>query len=453
MNRSFLYLLASLGLFGLVACATKKPPPPPAPPPFAGQTATMSITNGIEIISEITLPAGFAPAPNRPPIWLQNGQEIAVVGKVGSDTAVLGYSGTKWKTARILATDNGPAAAEQGRIVDVGASPNGLELATAVFVPDAHRLDIILRDLIAVGPGNAIASFDGDFDSATLAWINDATIAVALRARPAPPPSPAEGQEAEAPPKPSDGLQLVVITGAGSVVPLDLKCALSPLSWSTHGVYAIGQGDRTEPPILIDRRKQTCERFGTVGPIHVLDWDRDEEGNLIYVAPDPSGRTNGLYRHSIEENNDKLIGVSTGAGALSNGGEAIVLGNQNLTFKLVTDRPDDPLQAQVALSDPDNVQISVKQLGFQTVAPMLAASSMAYSHGDDAVAIQTFAPAAPQPFRKIITYSLQTDSAFMIAEGAWRATASMSWSTHGHWLAIVDGDQDKSTLTIILPPR
>jgi hypothetical protein len=458
MTRSFLILVASFVLVGFAACATKKgPPPPPVPPPFAAETATLSITNGLKVLNEITLPAGFVPTPHRPPMWLQNGQEIGIVGKVGADTCVLGYSGPEWKTARIIAADTGPAAAEQGKIVDIAVSPNSLTLAIAVVAAGSRRLDVILRDLIAVGPGNPIASFDGAFDSATLAWINESTVALALRAHPEPPipppAEPAEGNEAEAPGKPADGLQFIVVTGAGSVVPLDLKCEMSPLSWSMNGVYAIGQGDGVAPPILIDRRTSQCSRFGTVGPIRVLDWDRNEEGTFIYVAPDPSGRSNGVYRHSIEDNTDKLIGVSTGAASLSNGGESIVLGNQKLTFRMAADKPDEPLPAQVALADPDESQISLKPLGFDTIAPMFAASTMTYSRSEDEVAIQTFAPGAPVPWRKIITYTLQDESAFLIATGPWRGTASMSWSTHGHWIAIVDGDQTRATLTIILPPR
>ena len=457
MTRSFLILVASSVLLGFAACSTsKEPPPKPVPPPFAAETATLSVTNGIKVINELTLPAGFVPAPNRPPMWLQNGLEIGVVGKVGTDTYVLGYSGPNWNTARIIAADTGPAAAEQGRIVDVAVSPNSMTMAIAVVAAGSRRLDVILRDLIAVGPGNSIATFDGAFDSATLAWINESTVALALRAHPEPPPEsqPApEGTDTTPPEKPADGLQLIVVTGAGSVVPLDLKCEMSPLSWSPNSVYAIGQGDAHAPPILIDRRKSQCFRFGTVGPIRVLDWDRNEEGTFLYVAPDASGRSVGIYRHSIESNADKLIGISSGAAALSNGGESIVLGNQQLTFRLAVEKPNQPLPAQVALSDPDLAQVNMKPLGFDTIAQMLAASTMTYSRSEDEVAIQTFAPGAPAPWRKIITYTLQDDSAFLIAEGAWRGTATMSWSTHGHWIAIADGDDKRSTLTIILPPR
>jgi hypothetical protein len=456
MTRSFLNLVALLVLLGLASCATKQPPPRPVPQPFAARTSTLSITNGLKVLSEITLPGGFVPAPNHPPMWLQEGDEIGLVGKVGPDTVVLGYSGKDWRTARILAADSGAAAAEQGRIVDVAVSPNSLTLASAVVVPGARRLDVIIRDLIAVGPGNPIASFDGDFDSATLSWINNSTIALALRAHPEPQPAPqpaVEDEEAEPPPKPADGLQFVVVTGAASVVPVDLKCAMSPLSWSPGGAYAIGQGDSEAPPILINRRTSQCLRFGTVGPVHVLDWDTDREGVFLYVAPDQSGRSSGIYRHSIEDGTDKLIAVSSGAAAMSNAGETIVLGNQKLTFGIAIERPTEPLLAQVAVSDPDQQQIALKGLGFDTTAPMLAASTMTYSHGQDEVAIQTFAPGEPAPWRKIISYSLQDDSAFLLATGAWHGTASMSWSTHGRWLAIVDGEQNLSTLTIILPPQ
>ncbi len=455
MNRSVLILLASLLLLGPVSCASKKPPPKPVPPPFAGETATLSITNGIHILSQVPLPVGFAPSPGRAPMWLQNGQEIGIVGKVGGDTVVLGYSGQKWMTERLLAADTGPGAAEQGRIVDIAPSPDGMTLAVAEVIPGQNRLDVVLRDLIAVGPGNPIASFDGVFDSATLAWLNNATVALALRAHPetSPPPAPPPGDESETPPKPAESLQLIVVTGTGSVAPLDIKCPMSPLSWSASSVFAVGSGDREVPPIVIDRRNSECRQFGSVGPIRVLDWDDDEEGTFLYIKPDPATGSSAVYRHNIDTGHDKLVAISTGAAAFTNGGTVIVEGNQNLTFRMAAERPDMPVHAQIAISQPEQGEVQFKPLGFETTATMLAASSLTYSDTIDAAAMQTFAPGTPTTWRKIITYSVPNQSAFLIATGAARGTLGMSWSIHGRWLAIVDGDQYKSMLSVIVPPQ
>ncbi len=450
MNRSVLILLASLLLLGPVSCASKKPPPKPVPPPFAGETATLSITNGIHILSQVNLPAGFAPS-GRSPMWLQNGQEIGVVGKNGRATVVLGYSGQQWKTGRVLAADTGPNAAEQGRIVDVAASPDGMTLAIAEVIPGQKRLDVVLRDLIAVGPGNPIASFDGEFDSATLAWLNNGTVALALRAHPQTSPRPAD--ESESPPKTPESLQLIVVTGTGSVAPLDIKCPMSPLSWSANAVFAVGSGDREVPPIIIDRRNSECRQFSTVGPIRVLDWDEDEEGTFLYIKPDPATGSSGVYRYNIDTGHEKLVAISTGAAKFTSGGTVIVEGNQNLTFRMATERPDLPVHAQIAISQPEQGEVQFKPLGFDTTAPMLAASSLTYSDTIDAAAIQTFAPGTPTAWRKIINYSVPNQSAFLLATGAARGTLGMSWSIHGRWLAIVDGDQFNSMLTVIVPPQ
>jgi hypothetical protein len=454
MNRSVLILLASLLLLGPVSCASKKPPPKPVPPPFAGETATLSITNGIHILSQVPLPLGFAPS-GRSPMWLQNGQEIGIVGKIGGGTVVLGYGGQNWQTNRVLAADTGSNAAEQGRIVDVAPSPDGMTLAIAEVIPGQNRLDVILRDLIAVGPGNPIASFDGEFDSATLAWLNNGTVALALRVHPesSPPPAPPPGDESEPPPKPAESLQLIVVTGTGSVAPLDIKCPMSPLSWSANAVFAVGSGDREVPPIIIDRRNSACRQFGSVGPIRVLDWDSDEEGTFLYIKPDPMTGSSSVYRYNIDTGREKLVAISTGAASFTSGGTVIVEGNQNLTLRMATERPDMPVHAQIAISQPEQGEVQFKPLGFDTTAPMLAASSLTYSDTIDAAAIQTFAPGWPTTWRKIINYSVPNESAFLLATGAARGPLGMSWSIHGRWLALVDGDQFKSMLTVIVPPQ
>jgi hypothetical protein len=233
---------------------------------------------------------------------------------------------------------------------------------------------------------------------------------------------------------------------------MKLDCPLSPMSWSPEGAYAVAQGDGSVAPVLIDRRKQICNRLSMTGPIRVLDWDASEDGTFLYVAPDPSGKTSGIYRHSVAGATDWLAAVSSGGAVFNSAGQSIALGNQKLTFRMVTDLPNEPAAAQLAITEPDGSKTTLKALGFQTIAPMLARSTMTYTTAQDAAAIQTFAPAASGSERKIIVYSDRTGAAFLIAHGEDRGDAVMSWSIHGHWLAIADGDATLSTLMVISPP-
>ena len=469
MYRSFLIAVIAVVGLGAASCSTAdSPPPKPAPPAFVARSATLEITNGIKVLTMVEMPSGFAPIPNRPPIWLEGGAEIAVVGNENGHTIVYGLGGAQWRTGRVLAADIGPGSAESGSIVDVAASPEGLALATAIVTPDNKRLDVVIRDLIASGPGNVVASFDGQYDSVSMAWLNSATIALALRRHPEPPPPPTttgeqtenradqqdEQSAPEQPKNPADGLQLIVVTGAASVAPLKLGCAMSPLSWSEHGVYAVGQGDSGTPPVIIDRRNSTCTRFHVPDPIHVLDWDKDDEPTFLYVGPDPTHHTVGVYKYNIASGAEALMGVSTAAAAFTGGGNVITLGNQNLTFRLAIEHPEKQFLAQVAISQPEQSQIQLRPLGFSTLPPMLAQSSMEYSKGAKEAAMQIYAPSLPVPWRKIVNYSMQVDSAFLLAAGPARGTVTMSWSPKGRWLAFLDGDAASPTvLTVVAPPR
>jgi hypothetical protein len=343
-------------------------------------------------------------------------------------------------------------------------SPNGLTLATTMVAPGGDRVDVIIRDLIATGPGNVIANFNGRYDSISMSWLNDATIALALRQHPEPPDEPGASQEApksdpdqaDAEPQPTraDGLQLIVITGAGSVAPLKLSCPMSTLSWSAHGVYAVGQGDAGTPPVIVDRRASTCTRFHVRHPIHVLDWDKNDEGSFLYVGPDPTGHTFGVFKYNIATGAEHLMGVSTGAAAFANSSDTVTLGNRGLSFKQAIERPREPVTAQVAVAQPDLTEINVKSLGFDTWPEMLAQSTMAYSKGADEAAMQIYAPSKPVPWRKIVTYSVHYDSAFLLAEGPAQGIVTMSWSLRGRWLAFLDGDATIGTvMTVLAPPR
>src|SRR5208283_2779822 len=106
MLRSFLPTLAvtiALSL-GAVSCSTQKAPGNPLPTESV-RTATMNITPGIEVLARIALPDGFVPSTEYPPMWLQAGKEIAVIGTHDGHAVVMGYSGTGYRTARVIAED------------------------------------------------------------------------------------------------------------------------------------------------------------------------------------------------------------------------------------------------------------------------------------------------------------------------------------------------------------
>ena len=462
MPRSVLILILALTATSIAACSSTTPPKA-APPPFLARSQTLDVTNGLKVLTNVQMPAGFAPIATRPPIWLQNSEELGVIGTQEGHRIMYGLSGAQWRTGRILAAETGPGAAEEGKIADIATSPNGLTLATAMVASGGDRLDVIIRDLIASGPGNVLTSFNGKYDSISMSWLNDATIALALRRHPEPPADPNTEQaapkpdpdqpESEALQNPADGLQLIVVSGAGTVAPLKLSCPMSPLSWSAHGVYAIGQGDADTPPVIIDRRASTCSRFHVRSPIHVLDWDKNDEGTFLYVGPDPSQHTVGVFKYNIPSGDEHLMGVSTSAAAFSSAGDTITLGNQALNFKKAIANPQAQLLAQVAVAKSEEGEIDVKSLGFQTEPEMLANSTMAYSKGADEAAMQTYSPSLPVQWRKIVTYSVHYDSAFLLAEGPARGVVTMSWSLRGRWLAFLDGDAAGTVMTVLEPPR
>ncbi len=462
MPRSVLIVILALAAVSVASCSTANAHKP-APAPFVGRSTTLEVTHGIKVLTNVQMPDGFAPIPTRPPIWLREGDEIGIVGTQAGHTIMYGLGGAAWRTGRILAAETGPAAAEVGTIADLAASPNGLTLATAMVAPGGNRVDVIIRDLIATGAGNVIAGFNGQYDSISMNWLNNATIALALRRHPEPlesgvsgetPKSDPDQPDVEAPPNRPDGLQLIVVTGAGSVAPVKFSCPMSALSWSAHSVYAVGQGDAGAPPVIIDRRDSTCTKFHVPVPIHVLDWDPDDEGSFLYVGPDPVRRTIGVFKYNIATGAENLIGVSTGAAAFAGSSNTIALGNQKLTFRMAIDRPEATLLAQIAISRPEQSELDMKSLGFETTAEMLAQSTMEYSKSADEAAMQVYAPSLPVAWRKIVTYSLKYDSAFMLAEGPARGAVTMSWSLKGRWLAFLDGDATAGTvMTVLVPPR
>src|SRR5581483_6570124 len=163
MVRSVLIGILLAAAIASAACSSSKPPTQSRPISIA-VTSTLAITTGIHVLASIPMPRGMAPIEGLPPMWLQNGTEIGIAGTLNGHVVVIGLSGQGWRNQRVIAAETGPDAAEPGSIVDAAASPNGMTFATAVAIPSEKRLDIVLRDLIATGPGHPITSFDGLYD-------------------------------------------------------------------------------------------------------------------------------------------------------------------------------------------------------------------------------------------------------------------------------------------------
>jgi hypothetical protein len=78
---------------------------------------------------------------------------------------------------------------------------------------------------------------------------------------------------------------------------------------------------------------------------------------------------------------------------------------------------------------------------------------MIFSDASNDAVIDAYLPAVPVPIRELIEYSYPSQSAFVLARGPAQGPVMMSWSPDGHIVAIVDGNAQASTLTLLVPPR
>jgi len=439
---------------GVAGCSTQEPTP--ALPVVTVVTATMNVTAGIEVIARLPLPDGFAPSPDYPPMWLQGGKEVAVAGTLKDHAMVIGYGGDGYQTARVIAQDGGIGAPD-GAIVDLAPSPDGMMLALAVVSAKDHRLDVVVRELISAGAATPVSNFDGDFESASIAWLSNFTIPLALRAGELKLKTPADASETTArlpaapPLSASSGLYTIGISGAVTTGYTNLNCKMSKLNWSPKGNFAVGAGDAAAPPIVIDREKESCERINAKAPIRVLDWSSDSKA-FLYQETNPIIGT-GIYRYDIASHAVRLVAISSGAAVFISDDQVLALGNGTLTFRKAQYGPDEALPTEVALSNPDGSETDVQRIGFEVTPASLVASRMTYTHETDSAAIATVSPMPTGPARHIVIYSVASKRAFLVAFGAVRGVATMSWSPQGHYLAIADGDASSSALTIMAPPH
>jgi hypothetical protein len=224
------------------------------------------------------------------------------------------------------------------------------------------------------------------------------------------------------------------------------------LSFSPNQRFAVSTGDRETAPAIIDLHDQSCAEIRTTAPIKVLGWAPDSSA-FIYAAQESKSANIGVFRFSSATATSTLIAVSSAAAAYASDGTIIALGNGGLSWKRIARDPDAPVKAEIALINPRTAVVTINSLGFQTLPALFAQSSMVFTTASDSAAIDTFVPQPDRLLRELIDYSYPARSAFVLASGTARGPLSMSWSSDGRSLAIVDGDASLAMLTVIIPPR
>lgn len=426
----------------LAGCAAKKPPAPPPRPPFGAHTATLDIIYGIDVLGVARMPPGFVPNSDYAPLWLKHGTEVGIVGTAGGETTMIGFSGPRLSNHRIIAAESDLG----GHILDVSAKADGAELAIALARPAQNRLEVFARAIS--GGDRSLATVDGNFDSAELAWLDPGTLALVLL-----PPLAQEQLVTPGSIALSSGGLYLIRSNERVTQRLDLpRCDLSPLSFSPDGSLAIGQGDAFAAPVIIDLHRQSCRSLGLRVPLKLLAWARDSAG-FLYVARSGDGSATSVFRYDVASAQSVRIAISSAAAAYARDGTIVTLGSRDLSAQRITAEPGRTVKAEIALMKPREPEITVNSLGFETLPEMLAASTMVFSTASDDGVIDTAISGAAGPLRELIEYSYATHAAFVLASGRAQGPVSMSWSPDGKMLAFVDGDARSITLTVIAPPR
>src|SRR5258708_13195400 len=101
MPRSVFILILALTAVSVASCSTGTDAPKPGLPPFVARSTTLAVTNGIKVLTNVAMPQGFAPIPSRPPMWMQNGEEIGVIGTQNGHTLMYALGAPPRPTPRI----------------------------------------------------------------------------------------------------------------------------------------------------------------------------------------------------------------------------------------------------------------------------------------------------------------------------------------------------------------
>jgi hypothetical protein len=422
--------------------SARKGKPRAAPQRYAAQTATLKVTFGLQVAGVVPLPEDFVPDTSRPPMWLQGGSEVGVIGTRVGKGAMLGFSAVGLSRQRVVIEDYSDTAGK--RLLDAAISADGRTIATAVADSLKDGLEMNLIDASNTGEIHPVASIEGEFDSAQLIWLSEKEIALAAVAT-----TPGSNEStAGTAAVPVSGLYLTSIGAAPSIQRLDgINCRLSPLRFSPTGAFAVAQGADNVPPAIIDLLSESCVRFLS-GPVKVLGWAPNSAA-FLYRTADQAG----VFRFDMQNGRSSTIAISSDAAAYASDGTIIAFGSQELSWGRAVVEPMSPVKAQIALLDPHQNLITLTSLGFLTLPALLAQSTMVLSQVSNDAIIDTAIPTPGGLVREIIEYSYPARAAFVLAQGPVRGSIALSWSPDGKRIAIVDGEGVHWTLAVIAPPK
>jgi hypothetical protein len=449
MRPSVLVILALFATLA-AACASRKPP---NLPPFEAHAATLGITRGIKVAAFAQLPDGFAPAPGVPPMWLRQGLEVGVVGTANGQSTILGLSGPGLLHGRILAADGGMGA-PVGKLIDAAPNLDGSLLATLVAESAAPRLDVYLRTMDDTDYGRAIASFDGSYDRASLAWLGRHLLAIALHA--AAPPVPATPPDSvsanETMNLPANGIYLMDVTAPQSQFHLDgVACPATRLNVAPDAQLAVSEGDIGVPPAVFDLKVHQCRALGVATAITPLGWAPDSS-SFLFAAPGPGGVI-GAFRYVIATGAISTVAISSKSAAIASDNTIVAIGNRELTWKSAAADPNHPIKIEVALINSGTGQLAMNPLGYNSTPLLLAESSIAFTQAADRVAIDALMPGVGGPQRQLIEYAARSQNAFVLGRGPADQPIGMSWSPDGAVLAAVTIGPRSNVITVFVPPR
>jgi hypothetical protein len=414
-------------------------------PVYAARTATLDVIPGVHVVGVVSLPSDFVPDLSRPPLWLRNG-EIGVMGVANGRATVLGFSGQRLETRRLIAQDFG-SAAPGGRMLDFVPSPDEKVLAIALAQPMQNRLVLQIAPVANPSGGSPALALDGYFDAAQLTWLGNSSLAlVAHAANVVQAPDSAAGVLAQG------GLYILNDKSQPPSYRLDLPCALSSMVFSPNSQLAVTQGAVGALPAIIDLRHSACHPLPFPGRIKVLGWAPDSSAFLY--SPDPALASEpGVYRFDLTTGRSGMIALSSGAAAYANDGTIFAVGSQELSSKLLARYPDNTVKVQIARFQPNQNQVTLNSLGFDTQPALLAQTTMSFSQASNDAIIDTALPGIAGRLREVIEYSYATGAAYVLASGAVEGPVAISWSPNGRSVAIADGNSSLWTLMVLGPAR
>jgi len=445
MSRS---LCASLGLVAaaaLAGCAARSPklPPQGAQPLQTG--GILTIAAGVPVVARSVQPPGFEPLAYHPPMWLNQGRDVAVVGSFHGRTTLVDF-GIGPQQPAVLAADTPDAV-----LSDIVPNPDGSALAVALARSGGRRIEVVRFD-IATHQKSSLATIDRGFDTLTMGWPTTDTVALAVS-------EPAARQNAQAPPPNSDPsvrtdaafeLYLIPVKSRRAPARTTFKCALSPLSWSPNAGYAAGQGEGAAPPVLLDLDRKRCAPINVPGPINVLAW-APSGASFIFAGPAPGGAVTSVFQFDIASARLSPVAISSSAAAYVSDTSMVALGSRGLTLDRARAQPQSRVTAEVALMDPGQGLLKISSLGVPTAPDMLAVSTMAYSPSAAMAAIELFAPGGVAAMRHVVAFSTKTLREALLASGPATGLLLMAWSPDGKTLALFHGNASVSELTLVAP--